>query len=182
MTSELYFATRQDQPAVLSGYAFATADTDMTPKAYTTWQQPLQPHERINNHAIQQGGPIASYGRVLGDRTTLYKYLNPHLIAYSSFFDDGSNQASVNIMDSVSGSIVYQVLIENVDAQKGIPVVLAENWMVFTYTEKSSTGKGGSGSRLVSGELFEGVEDEKRQRSVIAQHVVFHITDMILDR
>ncbi|KAJ9104572.1 hypothetical protein QFC21_002070 [Naganishia friedmannii] len=172
MTSELYFATRQDQPTgqedqprnvVLGGYAFAAAETDVSPKVYPTWQLPLQPHEHISHHAIQQGGPIASYGRVLGDRTTLYKYLNPHLIAYSTFLDDGSNQASVNVLDSVSGSIVYQTLVENVDTQKGIPVVLAENWLVFTYTEKSPAGKGGSGSRLVSVELFEGVEDEKRQ-------------------
>ncbi|KAJ9115119.1 hypothetical protein QFC22_005449 [Naganishia vaughanmartiniae] len=163
MTSELYFATRQDQPHVLSGHAFAAAVTGVPPKAYPTWQLPLQAHERISHHAIQQGGPIASYGRVLGDRTTLYKYLNPHLIAYSTFLDDGSNQASVNVIDSVSGSIVYQTLIENVDTGKGIPVVLAENWLVFTYTEKSPAGKGGSGSRLVSVELFEGVEDEKRQ-------------------
>lgn len=166
MTSELYFATRQTQPPVLSGYAFASAETGMSPKAYPTWQLPLQAHEDIIGYASQQGGPIASYGRVLGDRTTLYKYLNPHLVAYSTYLDDESNQASVVILDSVSGSIVYQTLIENVDIGKGIPVVLAENWMVFTYTEKSPTGKGGSGSRLVSVELFEGVEDEKRQRWV----------------
>ncbi|KAJ9103363.1 hypothetical protein QFC19_004462 [Naganishia cerealis] len=164
MTSQLYFAAMQNRPDVLNGYAFATAaETGALPKVYPTWQLPLQPHEHVSHRTIQQGGPIASYGRVLGDRTTLYKYLNPHLIAYSTVLDDGLNQASVNIVDSVSGSIVYQTLIENVDTGKGVPVILAENWMVFTYTEKSPTGKSGSGYRLVSVELFEGLEDEKTQ-------------------
>lgn len=167
MTSDLYFAMFTDRPKLITGYAFTKPTDGATPKASSTWRMSLQPHEHVNQRAAVQGGPIASYGRVLGDRTTLYKYLNPHLVAYSTIFTDGSGQASVNVVDSVSGSIIYQTLIENVDVAQGIPVAMAENWLTFAYTENASPEKGAAGYRLVSVELFEGdKEDDKQNRFV----------------
>lgn len=162
MTSDLYFATFSERPELVAGYAFDKTIKGATPTVLPTWQLSLQPHEHVNQRAAVQGGPIASYGRVLGDRTTLYKYLNPHLIAYSTIFTDGSGQASVNVVDSVSGSIIYQTLMDNVDISHGVPIALAENWLTFAYTE-TATEKGAVGYRLVSVELFEGEKENDKQ-------------------
>jgi hypothetical protein len=169
MTSDLYFATFSDRPELVAGYAFDKLNKGADPDVFSTWQLALQPHEHVKQRAAVQNGPVASYGRVLGDRTTLYKYLNPHLIAYSTVFTDGSGQASVNVIDSVSGSVVYQTLIDNVDTAQSIPVALAENWLTFAYTEKA-TDKRAVGYRLVSVELFEGdKENDKQNRFVCSK-------------
>lgn len=169
MTSNLYFAAFQHRPDILSGYAFDKAELGATRKVSPTWRIALQPHEHVSQQVALQSGPIASYGRVLGDRSTLYKYLNPHLVAYSTVFTDGSGQASVNVVDSVSGTIIYQTLIDNVDVSRGVPLVLAENWLTYAYTENASIKKGTAGHRLVSVEFFEGEkEDDRRNRCVEA--------------
>lgn len=166
MTSDLYFATFSESPGRIAGYAVDEFSQGGTANVFSTWQLSLQPHERLDQRTAVQGGPIASYGRVLGDRTTLYKYLNPHLIAYSTVFTDGSGQASVNVVNSVSGSVVYQTLIDNVDITQSIPVALAENWLTFAYTEKA-TDKRAVGYRLVSVELFEGEKENDKQNRFV---------------
>ena len=167
MTSDLFFASFQSHPDVLTGFAFSKPEVGSAGKVSATWQISLQPQERVSQQAILQSGPVASYGRVLGDRSTLYKYLNPHLIAYSTVFTDGTGQATVNVVDSVSGTIIYQTLIENVDTSRGVPLILAENWLTFAYTENASLEKGTAGHRLVSLEFFEGEkEDDRRDRWV----------------
>ena len=165
MTSDLYVAAFRNRPNVLSGYAFSEPELGGTYNVSVTWRISLQPQERVSQQAALQPGPIASYGRVLGDRSTLYKYLNPHLIAYSTVFTDGSGQASVNVVDSVSGTVIYETLIENVDISRGVPLALAENWLTFAYTENASLENGTAGHRLVSVEFFEGEkEDDRRNR------------------
>jgi hypothetical protein len=167
MTSNLYFAAWQHRPELLSGYAFNEAQPGDKVTVSPTWRISLQPQEHVSQQVALQPGPIASFGRVLGDRSTLYKYLNPHLVAYSTVFTDGSGQASVNVVDSVSGTIVYQILIDNVDVARGVPLVLAENWLTYAYTENASLEKGTAGHRLVSVEFFEGEkEDDRRNRYV----------------
>ncbi|GHJ84629.1 hypothetical protein NliqN6_1031 [Naganishia liquefaciens] len=166
MTSDLFFASFQSHPDVLTGFAFSKPEVGSAGKVSATWQISLQPQERVSQQAILQSGPVASYGRVLGDRSTLYKYLNPHLIAYSTVFTDGTGQATVNVVDSVSGTIIYQTLIENVDTSRGVPLILAENWLTFAYTENASLEKGTAGHRLVSLEFFEGEKEDDRRDSL----------------
>ncbi|KAG9080144.1 hypothetical protein FRC06_007017, partial [Ceratobasidium sp. 370] len=94
--------------------------------------------------------PIASYGKVLGDRTTLYKYLSPHASVVLA------PDCAVRVVDLVSGTIVFDS--GALGAESGtceIPkVAFAENWLVYAYESGgNSTDKG---TQIVSVELYEG--------------------------
>jgi hypothetical protein len=82
---------------------------------------------------------VASLGRVLGDRSVLYKYLNPYLVAITTYqkspntLDRG--QLSIHLLDTVSGRIVYTMEHENikVSANEKVCIVISENWVVYSY-------------------------------------------------
>ena len=47
---------------------------------------------------------VHSVGRVLGDRSVLYKYLNPNLIAFATVTEDTAKPAiSLYVIDGVTG-------------------------------------------------------------------------------
>ncbi|EST05955.1 protein of unknown function DUF1620 [Kalmanozyma brasiliensis GHG001] len=95
---------------------------------------------------------IASYGRVLGDRSTLYKYLNPHasLIVTKS---PGANQAHLYLLDTVTGGVLYELQLDEVDQAQPIRAHLAENWITATYSVRNADE--GLSSHIVTVELYE---------------------------
>ena len=50
--------------------------------AYPTWTLPLPSGADIRAIFARPTDPVASLGKVLGNRTTLYKYLNPNLFGF----------------------------------------------------------------------------------------------------
>jgi hypothetical protein len=76
---------------------------------------------------------VHTLGRVLGDRSVLYKYVNPHLVA---LLVENENNVAVLLIDAVSGSILHQekhahatlppTLVDN--PSRGL--VHCENWLV----------------------------------------------------
>ena len=65
-------------------------------------------------------------GKVLGDRSVLYKYSNPNLIAVAST-NDKKLELHISLVDGVSGSLVYSG--KHSRAQTPINLVLCENWL-----------------------------------------------------
>lgn len=144
----------------IRGYAISSSESNVF-SAYPTWALPLAADETIVDVAELQQGVIAAYGRVLGDRTTLYKYLNPHLVAYATI-SKHAGAGTVYVIDTTSGAVVHEAGIPGVDVRTGIQVNLAENWLVYSYAEKEISGKSSRGQRLVSTELFEGAFPDER--------------------
>ncbi|XP_071110229.1 ER membrane protein complex subunit 1-like [Haliotis cracherodii] len=90
--------------------------------------------KRVNEH-------VHSQGRVLGDRSVLYKYLNPNLVAVvtegeepavlSATHKGPSSFFNIYLIDGVTGHIVFHV---NHKRAKGpVNIVHAENWVVYSY-------------------------------------------------
>ncbi|TVY33476.1 ER membrane protein complex subunit [Lachnellula subtilissima] len=97
-----------------------------------TWTfKPALGQRIINVVSRPAHDPVASIGRVLGDRTVLYKYLNPNIVLVTSVSDEHST-ASLYVIDTVSGDILYSISHEGVDTIQPIASVLTENW--FTYS------------------------------------------------
>ncbi|CRL03016.1 CLUMA_CG016197, isoform A [Clunio marinus] len=94
---------------------------------------------------------VHSQGRVLADRSVLYKYINPNLIAITTEGPDAvhKNILNVYLVDVVSGSIVFSI---NHRRVKGpVKIVHSENWLVYTfYNEKIRRNE------ITSIELYEG--------------------------
>lgn len=97
----------------------------------------------------------------MGDRSVMYKYLNPNVVFLTTTRLDGSNTASVYLLDSVSGVILYTAQHTSIDMSSPFVSVLCENWFVYTfYADVGSTDDAASsgktkGYQIVVTELYE---------------------------
>ena len=94
--------------------------------------------------------PVASIGRVLGDRRVLYKYLNPNAVLVVAT-DGQSSVLSTYLVDTVSGNVLTQSQHTGVDTTRPIPAVISENWFCYSYTSIAES----RGPHLVISELYE---------------------------
>ncbi|PWN47696.1 DUF1620-domain-containing protein [Violaceomyces palustris] len=121
-------------------------------EAFKVWQLPFAEGETIVSTLTQSLEHLASLGRVLGDRSTLYKYLNPHAQVVTTM-TPASSAAGVYVIDRVTGSILYEARLEGVDVEQGIQATFVENWLVYTFAQR--TAEEGLTTRMVSVELYE---------------------------
>ena len=81
--------------------------------------------------------PVASIGKVLGDRKVLYKYLNPNLLLVSAI-NPTSFSASIYLLDSISGHVLYTTKHYGVDTEKPMAIAFAQNWFSYSlYSDPS---------------------------------------------
>lgn len=125
---------------------------------------------------------IASIGRVLGDRTVKYKYLNPNTLVVAAL-DDAASTLTVYLLDTVSGEILSSATHEGVDSTKNVECVMAENWFLCTffgqYTLKSNPEQSIKGYQLVISDLYE--SDEANDRGPLGNTANFSSTNPIDD-
>ncbi|KAL2108955.1 hypothetical protein VUR80DRAFT_3151 [Thermomyces stellatus] len=76
--------------------------------------------------------PVASIGRVLGDRKVKYKYLNPNILLIAAFEEEEATLTTY-LLDSISGQVVSSASYEGVDNSKSVDCALSENWFACTY-------------------------------------------------
>lgn len=76
---------------------------------------------------------VHSQGRVLSDRSVLYKYINPNLVAVSTLGLHSIHKSVLNVylIDVVSGAVVFSMTHKR--AQQPFHMVHAENWIAYTY-------------------------------------------------
>lgn len=113
--------------------------------------------------------PIASIGKVLGNRTTLYKYLNPHVVLVLTAppaFTTSTPHCGLYLVDSVKGTVVYQAMLPTEAGACNVKATFTENWLVYHYYDDEYQGSGqAKGYRMVSVELYEGKQiDDKTRR------------------
>ncbi|KAJ1304145.1 hypothetical protein OPQ81_008545 [Rhizoctonia solani] len=157
--SQLYF-TRTIGPE-LRGYSF---DSKLSAPAVETWKKAFTTPATLTNTAASHlevihrpVSPIASYGKVLGDRTTLYKYLNPNAAAVLA------PDCAIRVVDLVSGAIVFDsgALPAPCEPPK---VAFVENWLVYAHeVTGNSTDKG---TKVVSVEFYEGQSNDDKTNSI----------------
>ncbi|KAF9879595.1 duf1620 domain containing protein [Colletotrichum karsti] len=125
---------------------------DVTAKEQVAWEfAPPTGYEIVDIATLPVHDPIASIGRVLGDRRVKYKYLNPNTIVVSAK-NSAKSTLNVYLVDSVSGQVLHSSSYEGVDTDKNIECTLAENWFVCTffgeYSLKDDAGQPQSGQSL----------------------------------
>lgn len=107
--------------------------------------------------------PVASIGKVLGDRNVLYKYLNPNLILIVTTAVERST-ANTYVIDSVSGAVLHSSTHTGVDTRQPISSVLTENWLAYSLFSESGAvpensaqieQKAVAGYQLIISEMFE---------------------------
>ncbi|XP_050691412.1 ER membrane protein complex subunit 1-like [Eriocheir sinensis] len=95
---------------------------------------------------------VHSPGRVLADRSVLYKYVNPNLAVVTTQGYDHINKNTMNLylIDTVTGAVIESVSHKKVSGP--LHIVHSENWVVYTlFNDKYRRFE------VTSLELFEGL-------------------------
>lgn len=96
--------------------------------------------------------PVASIGKVLGNRSVLYKYLNPNLVLVTSA---GGTTVSFHILDGVSGQILHTISHDGVDISQPIASTISENWFAYSLWADVTETSEAKGYQLIISELYE---------------------------
>lgn len=124
-----------------------------TPKPVWSFRPALS--ERIVSYTARPvQDPVASIGRVLGDRRVLYKYLNPNLVLVTAVADS-ARTATVYLLDSASGQLLHTATHSDIDTSRPIPATISENWIAYSLTIDAASGASSRGYQLVVSDLYE---------------------------
>ncbi|XP_046465087.1 ER membrane protein complex subunit 1 isoform X1 [Neodiprion pinetum] len=152
VAKSVYIFTADQETGVLSGFSLAYS----TPEeliAHMVWQVILptktqQIVDVVSKSTIER---VHSQGRVLGDRSVLYKYINPNLVAIvvQGVGSTHKNTLTLYLLDVVSGAMVFSVVHKRVRGP--FHVVHSENWLVYSYFNEKSRR-----TEIATMELYEG--------------------------
>lgn len=141
----------------IKGVKFVNEEGEIVKKEI--WQLQLLPGQKIASIAkLQTHDPVASIGRVLGDRTVNYKYLNPNVVVIAAI-DSAASALSVYLLDTVTGQLLASQVYDGVDGDKDISCTMSENWYSCAffgqYTLNDGTNRDIKGYQIVVSDLYE---------------------------
>ncbi|KAB0796589.1 hypothetical protein PPYR_10650 [Photinus pyralis] len=130
--NSVFLFTVNSNSKILQGYNLVHS-TDNALKATPTWTLNLGQADVISVNVRPSSERVHSQGRVLADRSVLYKYVNPNLLAIATLMEDPIHKQvlSIYLVDGVTGLIVYSAAHKRV--AKPIHLVHSENWLVYSY-------------------------------------------------
>ncbi len=128
-------------------------------KTVTGWRFRPSAGERVVDVLTRPShDPVASIGKVLGDRSVMYKYLNPNIVLITTASDVAST-ATFSLLDSVSGAILHTITHTGVDTTRRIVSAMSENWFVYSLwsdvNKSTTTASAAKGYQLFVTELYE---------------------------
>jgi hypothetical protein len=161
----LHFPLHTGPHRVLGHQAILDADLGNNIVGYPAWSFSLLPEEEIKAVIPSSKGRVASVGKVLGNRTTLYKYLNPRLFVVLTESSTVSPSCGVYLVDGAKGTVIHRTRVPANHGTCDIRASLTENWLVYHYYDGSFGVGQAKGHRMVSVELYEGRQiDDKTSR------------------
>jgi len=129
---------------VLQGHSVLAGENSLP--TTLVWTKPFQLGDIVSSSPATFGA-ISSFGRVTGDKSTLYKYLNPHLHIVAAI-TPSAGQGRISVLDVITGRTVYEAVVPDLVIQKGIIADMVENWLVYRWLDKS-------GWKIASVDLYE---------------------------
>lgn len=105
-----------------------------------------------------QGDAVASIGKVLGDRSVLYKYISPNLALLTA---NSTNTFTIYLVDAVTGAVLYSSSHTGLLPSSNIPTLLTENWFAYTFTSLDPVNSGLT-SQIIVAELYESASPNDR--------------------
>ncbi|CAK7267963.1 hypothetical protein SEPCBS119000_002815 [Sporothrix epigloea] len=152
----------------IRGVRFVATDKECVQE--TTWTFTPPPQYRIVTVATRPAhDPVASIGRVLGDRTVLYKYLNPNLAVVAAIADESAVLLTF-LIDTVSGQVLSSSTYSGVDGSKPVDCLLFENTFLCTFFADYTIASGSAdvapttikGYHLALSDLYESTKPNHR--------------------
>ncbi|XP_075146170.1 ER membrane protein complex subunit 1 isoform X2 [Haematobia irritans] len=149
----LYIYTADKSKGSLNGFFVKYEKNQLT--TLPLWNVDLSGHNGDHEIiAVASKNPIErvhSQGRVMPDRSVLYKYINPNLVAVFTQASDSIHKYLLNVylIDVVSGSVVFSMMHRKV--RPPLHVVHSENWLAYAhYNDKVRR------TEITTIELYEG--------------------------
>ncbi|WFD25396.1 hypothetical protein MNAN1_000364 [Malassezia nana] len=118
-------------------------------KVAMLWRMALAPNETILAMHDLSRDHVASAGKVRGDRTVLYKYLNPHARLVVTH-DGTAQEGHIYLVDTITGQLLYHAYVPDMSTPSA-HVTYAENWITLQYTSDNEAAP----ERLLSIEMYE---------------------------
>lgn len=161
--NSLYMYTIDTQSSILKGYSFNGESADVKP--YDTWKLSLGQGKIVAVSVRPSIERVHSQGRVLADRSVLYKYVNPNLIALATLNEDSLHKhvLSVYLIDGITGLIIHSA--NHKRANGPVHLVHSENWVVYSYYSERYRRV-----EIASIELYEGVRQSNS--TVFSSHAL----------
>lgn len=141
----------EQEAGELAGFSFNGGT-----KMQQTWSISIPSNQEIV--AVQGKDPIEkvdSMGRPLADRSVIYKYLNPNLVAVVTASKETNKELStvtLYLIDAVSGRMVHTAVQKK--ASGPVHIVHSENWLVYTYWNTKARRNEISSLELYGGKHF----------------------------
>lgn len=139
LVNDLYIYTADKNTGTITGFAINNDKNRL--QTVPTWKVHLGSQGNQQKIlTIASKNPIEhvhSQGRVLADRSVLYKYLNPNLVAVVTQGPDPIHKyvLNVHLLDVVSGALIFSM--SHKRAQGPVQMVHSENWLTYAfYNEK----------------------------------------------
>ncbi|XP_046896146.1 ER membrane protein complex subunit 1 [Hypomesus transpacificus] len=151
MASSIFFYLVDSNQGRLSGFRLRK---DLSTELIWEVVIPTEVQRIVSVKGKRPNEHVHSQGRVMGDRSVLYKYLNPNLLAVVTESTDLNQERSfvgMFLVDGVTGRIIHEAIQRK--ARGPVHFVHSENWVVYEYW--STRSRRNEFSVL---ELFEGME------------------------
>ena len=145
----LFVVTRTDPGKLVGRKVFITESEQI--KLTPVWSLISPNTEIVSVKSRRPEERIHSAGRVLADRSVLFKYMNPNLALVMAKGTDSTAKIFINVylIDMVTGKVFYSA-----SHKKVLPpfhVVHSENWAVYSFFNDKARR-----TELISLELYEG--------------------------
>jgi len=130
LASTYYWLVRRDQGLVQG----IKIDEEMA--VVETWAFQLPPTQNLIEVTTQSRPHIIhTQGKALADRSVLYKYMNPNMLAIGAESTEKDNgelmSCVVYVLDGVTGSMIHTA--QHKRTRGPLKMVMAENWLVYSY-------------------------------------------------
>jgi len=96
--------------------------------------------------------PVASIGKVLGNRSVLYKYLTPNLALLTAA---SKTALTVYLLDAVTGQILHTSTHAGIDSALPITSAISENWFAYSFFGDIMPESSTKSHQLVVSELYD---------------------------
>ncbi|XP_041655802.1 ER membrane protein complex subunit 1 isoform X2 [Cheilinus undulatus] len=151
MASSIFFYLVDSSQGKLCGYRL---QTDLSTELIWEVIIPTEVQRIVSVKGKRPNEHVHSQGRVMGDRSVLYKYLNPNLLAVVTESTDLHQERSfvgILLVDGVTGRIIHEAVQRK--ARGPVHIVHSENWVVYEYWSTKSRR-----NEFSVIELYEGME------------------------
>ncbi|XP_029689875.1 ER membrane protein complex subunit 1 isoform X1 [Takifugu rubripes] len=151
MASSIFFYLIDSSQGRLTGYRLRT---DLSTELIWEVVIPTEIQRIVSVKGKRPNEHVHSQGRVMGDRSVLYKYLNPNLLAVVTESTDLHQERSfvgMILIDGVTGRIIHEAVQRK--ARGPVHIVHSENWVVYEYWSTKSRR-----NEFSVIELYEGTE------------------------